>query len=279
MKLCRVRVADTCKPAIVDRDESLRDISDYIDDITAASLTPDTFLRLAALDLSALPIISGTYAPILADLSRIFCIGLNYSDHAAEANLPIPDQPILFMKACAPSGANDPVILPMGGKKTDWEVELGVVIGRGGQHIAESDALDHVAGYCIVNDISERAFQLEHGGQWIKGKSCDSFAPVGPWLVTKEDVPDPQQLSMSLAVNDTRCQAGHTGNMIFSVAQIIAHLSKYLTLRPGDLISTGTPPGVGMGMTPPRYLIAGDIVTAQIAGLGAQRQLVQSHAN
>ncbi|WP_068111299.1 fumarylacetoacetate hydrolase family protein [Tropicimonas marinistellae] len=277
MKFCRIRTADGIVPAAVDADGILRSLIGEVDDITADTIAYGGLSHLEALDLSALPALNDTdYAPILADIRRIFCIGLNYSDHAEETGNPIPDFPILFMKVCPTTGANDPVVIPKGSEKTDWEVELGAVIGRRAQHVTPEAALDHVAGYCIVNDVSERAFQIEMGGQWVKGKSCDSFAPVGPWLVTPDEVPDPQALDLFLDVNGERCQSGNTRTMIFPVAEVISHLSRFVTLEPGDLISTGTPPGVGMGMKPPRYLNPGDEMRLGISGLGEQRQSVRA---
>lgn len=274
MKLCRIRTETGLRPAAVDADGTLRDLSAHVPDIGAAQITPEGLAELAALDLAGLPAINGDYAPFLDDVRRVFCIGLNYFDHAAEVGQPVPDHPILFMKACAVTGANDPIILPKGSAKTDWEVELGVVIGSRAQHVPEADALAHVAGYCVANDVSERSFQFDYGGQWVKGKSADSFAPVGPWLVTRDDVPDVGNLAMSLDVNGERMQTGNTATMIFPVARIVSFLSGFLTLQPGDLILTGTPPGVGVGKTPQRFLQAGDVVEAQIAGLGTMRQTV-----
>lgn len=276
MKLCRIRTTSGTLPAAIDAAGTPRSLAGHLPDLTAGTLEAGLD-GLRALDLAALPALeSRDYAPILADIRRIFCIGLNYSDHAKETGAAIPDQPILFMKACPATGANDPVMLPKGSEKTDWEVELGVVIGKRTAHVSTAEALDHVAGYCLVNDISERAFQKERGGQWVKGKSCDGFGPVGPWLVTPDEIPDPQALDMFLDVNGARCQTGNTGTMIFSVAEIISHLSEFITLQPGDLISTGTPPGVGAGMKPPRFLRAGDEMHLGIAGLGEQRQRVQA---
>jgi 2-keto-4-pentenoate hydratase/2-oxohepta-3-ene-1,7-dioic acid hydratase in catechol pathway len=272
MKLCRIRTADGIKPAAVDAAGALRDLSGHIDDVTAAQIAPDALRALAAIDLDACPVIAGKPAPFLSDVRRVFCIGLNYYDHAAEMNMAIPDHPILFMKACEVTGAHDPIIIPKGATKTDWELELGVAIGSRAQHVTEEAALDHVAGYFVGNDVSERAFQLEFGGQWMKGKSADSFAPIGPYLVTKDAVPDVQNLSMSLEINGEQMQKGSTKTMIFSVAQIVAHVSQFVTLQPGDLILTGTPPGVGVGHKPPRFMKAGDILTAEIEGLGALRQ-------
>lgn len=275
MKLCRIRTDAGVVPAMIDATGTPRSLAGDIDEISAATI-PD-FARLSRLDPTALPKLAGTdYAPILADIRRIFCIGLNYSDHAAEAGLDTPEQPIVFMKVCPATGANDPVTLPKGSEKGDWEVELGVVIGKTAAHVALEDALDHVAGYCVVNDISERAFQIERGGQWVKGKSCDGFGPVGPWLVTSDEVPDPQTLDLFLDLNGERCQTGNTSKMIFSVAEIISHLSEFITLHPGDIISTGTPPGVGMGMKPQRFLRDGDVMRLGVKGLGEQQQTVKA---
>ncbi|WP_298864907.1 fumarylacetoacetate hydrolase family protein [uncultured Sulfitobacter sp.] len=277
MKLARVRTQNGVCPALIDEQGRARDISGAVQDITAMAVTPDEMARLEALDPETLPVVEGDYAPILDDVRRIFCIGLNYSDHAEEAGMPIPQEPILFMKSCPATGANDPIILPKGSEKTDWEVELGVVIGTRAHHVAAVDALSHVAGYCIVNDVSERAFQTERGGQWTKGKSCDSFAPIGPWLVSTAEVPDPQNLMMYLDVNGVRKQTGSTATMIFSVAHIVSYLSKFVTLMPGDVITTGTPPGVGMGMKPPQFLAADDVVELGVEGLGIQRQPVVAY--
>ena len=277
MKLARIKTKNGVSPALIDEQGRARDISGAVQDITAKTVTPDEMARLEALDPVTFPVVEGDYAPILDDVRRIFCSGLNYSDHAAEAGMPIPQEPILFMKSCPATGANDPIILPKGSQKTDWEVELGVVIGTRAHHVAEADALSHVAGYCIVNDVSERAFQTERGGQWTKGKSCDSFAPVGPWLVSAAEVSDPQNLTMYLDVNGARKQTGSTATMIFSVAHIISYLSEFVTLIPGDVITTGTPPGVGMGMKPPQFLAAGDVVELGVEGLGIQRQPVVAY--
>lgn len=276
MKLCRISTDAGVRPAIVDSDGSFRDLSAHIKDIDPAATSPEGLKALRAVNLANLPEISGKYAPILSDVRRIFCIGLNYSDHAKESNLPIPDHPILFMKTCPATGANDPITIPKDAHKTDWEVELGIVIGSEAQHVSEADALDYVAGYCLANDVSERSFQNEWGGQWTKGKSCDTFAPVGPWLVTKDEIPDPQTLDLQLDVNGMRCQTGNTATMIFPVVKIISFLSRFVTLRPGDIISTGTPPGVGMGMKPPKFLRPGDVVNLSIDGLGTQQQHVMA---
>ena len=274
MKLCRIRTETGIVPAAMDADGTLRDLSAHVADIDAGQIAPDALAQLAALDLSNLPAVRGDYAPFLNDFRRVFCIGLNYYDHAAEVGMPIPEHPIMFMKVCPVTGPNDPIIIPKDSVKTDWEVELGVVIGKTAQHVTEADALDHVAGYCVVNDVSERNFQINFGGQWVKGKSCDSFAPVGPWLVTRDEVPDAQNLALSLEVNGVTKQSGNTSTMIFPVDKIVSFVSRFITLQPGDLIITGTPPGVGMGRKPEEYLKPGDVVTARIAGLGEMRQTV-----
>ncbi|MEO9776524.1 fumarylacetoacetate hydrolase family protein [Roseibium sp.] len=274
MKLCRIRTENGIRPAAIDNEGLARDLSGHAADITPGSVEPGALDHLRGINIDLLPVIAGDYAPILSDVRRIFCIGLNYSDHAKESNLPIPEHPILFMKACPASGANDPITIPRGSVKTDWEVELGVIIGTKAQHVPETEALRHVAGYCVVNDVSERSFQSDWGGQWVKGKSCDSFAPVGPWLVTRDEVPDPQALDLYLDVNGMRCQTGNTSTMIFPVARIVSFLSDFLTLMPGDIIITGTPPGVGMGMKPQKFLRPGDTVSLGITGLGDQRQNV-----
>lgn len=278
MKLCRIKTEDGIKPAALDHNGALRDLSGFVADIGQTQISPAGLAALAAIDLGQLPEIEGDFAPFLRDVRRVFCIGLNYFDHAAEVNMPVPEYPILFMKACEVTGPNDPIVIPKGSVKTDWEVELGVVIGSKALHVSQADALDHVAGYFVSNDLSERSFQLELGGQWVKGKSADSFAPIGPYLVTKDMVPDAGNLAMTLDVNGERMQTGSTATMIFSVAQIVAHVSQFITLQPGDLILTGTPPGVGTGKNPPRFLKAGDVVTAEIEGLGSMRQNVVAFA-
>jgi len=276
VKLLRYHSASGIRPGLKADDGTLRDLGDYIADITGAELGRDTQAKLASLPLADLPIIRGEprLAPCVGNVGKFLCIGLNYRDHAEEAGLAIPKHPILFLKAnSAISGPNDPVVLPRGAEKADWEVELGVVIGKTAKYVGAEDALDHVAGYCVVNDVSERSFQMDLSGQWTKGKSCDSFGPIGPWLVTPDEVPDPQQLALYCDVNGKRMQQGHSGTMIFSVAEIISHLSQLMTLHPGDLIATGTPPGVGMGQKPvPVYLKAGDTLRLGIDGLGEQRQ-------
>ena len=279
MKLMRHGPKGAEKPALVDAAGGVRDLSGVLADIGPATLTPASLDRLRALDPAALPLVAqpGRIAPPWAGMGKFLCIGLNYADHAAESGAPIPKEPIVFMKpTSALVGCNDPVVLPQGSVKSDWEVELGVVIGAKARYVAEADALAHVAGYCVVNDLSEREYQLERGGTWDKGKGCDTFGPVGPWLVTADEVPDPQALAMWLEVNGRRFQNGNTGTMIFGVAQLVAYVSRFMTLYPGDLISTGTPPGVGLGCKPPLYLKAGDEMRLGIAGLGEQRQRVHA---
>ena len=262
------------KPGLLDANGDIRDLSAHITDLSGAVLG-----ALHTVPTADLPLVEGAPhlgAPV-AGVGKIIGIGLNYADHAAEAGMAAPAEPIVFLKATSSlNGPNDDVILPLGSEKTDWEVELGVVIGRRAQHVAEADALDHVAVYTVVNDISERVFQLEGTGQWTKGKSCDTFCPVGPWLVTPDEVDDPQALGMSLWLNGKQMQRGSTATMIFSVAQIIAYLSRIMTLHPGDIIATGTPPGVGMGLRPPLYLKPGDVMELEIDGLGRQRQTVRA---
>jgi 2-keto-4-pentenoate hydratase/2-oxohepta-3-ene-1,7-dioic acid hydratase in catechol pathway len=280
MKLLRYRVGDTVRPGTLAADGTVRDLSDHVEDITGATLDDAALAKLAALDVAALPVVEGDLdlAPCVGGVGKFLCIGLNYSDHAEEAGMPIPEHPILFMKATsAIVGPNDDVVLPRGSVAGDWEVELGVVIGKTAKYVSEEDALDYVAGYCVVNDVSERDFQIKLTGQWTKGKSCDTFGPIGPWLVSRDEVADPQNLSLSCDVNGQRMQSGTTGKMIFSVAEIIAHLSQLMTLHPGDVIATGTPPGVGMGIKPdPIYLKPGDVMELEIEGLGRQRQTVRA---
>lgn len=280
MKLLRYRMGDTVRPGMLAADGTVRDLSDHVEDITGATLDDAALAKLAALDVAALPVVEGDVdlAPCVGGVGKFLCIGLNYSDHAEEAGMPIPEHPILFMKATsAIVGPNDDVVLPRGSVAGDWEVELGVVIGKTVKYVSEEDALDYVAGYCVVNDVSERDFQIKLTGQWTKGKSCDTFGPIGPWLVSRDEVADPQNLSLSCDVNGQRMQSGTTGKMIFSVAEIIAHLSQLMTLHPGDVIATGTPPGVGMGIMPdPIYLKPGDVMELEIEGLGRQRQTVRA---
>lgn len=252
----------------------MRDLSRHVEDLRGEALAPESLERLARLELASLPLVpEGARLGVpVAGISKIVAVGLNYSDHAAEAGMPIPEEPVLFMKATsAISGPYDPVIIPKNSQKTDWEVELGVLIGRRAQHVSQERALDFVAGYTIVNDVSERAFQLERGGQWVKGKSADTFAPIGPWLVTRDEVPDPQDLGLWLEVNRHRYQNGNTRAMVFGVAHLVSYISRFMTLLPGDVISTGTPPGVGMGRKPPVFLKPGDAMRLGINGLGEQR--------
>ncbi len=278
MKLVRYGNEGAERPGLIDTDGALRDLSAHIEDIDGRMLDDASLDSLRAIDTSSMPRVEGTprFAPIVGNIGKYLCIGLNYSDHAAETGAAIPEHPILFFKAnSAIVGANDDVIMPRGSTHTDWEVELGVVIGTTAKYVSEQDALSHVAGYCIVNDVSERHFQTQLTGQWTKGKSCDTFGPTGPFLVTRDEVPDPQALDMSLDVNGKRMQTGNTSTMIFTVAQIISHLSQLMTLHPGDIITTGTPPGVGMGIKPdPIYLQNGDVMELRITGLGKQRQRV-----
>jgi 2,4-didehydro-3-deoxy-L-rhamnonate hydrolase len=280
MKLMRYGSKGHEKPAMLDDKGRVRDLSALLPDITAATLTPKGLAALAAVDVSKLPIVEapGRIAPPYSGAGKFIAIGLNYSDHAAESNMPVPKEPVVFTKATSCIvGCNDAVVLPQGSVKGDWEVELGVVIGTKARYVSEADALKYVAGYCTVNDVSEREYQLERGTQWDKGKGCDTFGPVGPWLATRDEVPDPQTLNMWLDVNGKRCQTGNTKTMIFGVAHLVSYLSRFMTLYPGDLITTGTPPGVGMGVKPsPVFLKAGDVMTLGIDGLGAQRQVVHA---
>ena len=280
MKLMRYGPKGAEKPALVDAQGVVRDLSGVLADITADTLTPQGLRRLRELDPAALPMVAnpGRTATPWSGMGKFICVGLNYADHAAESNLPVPAEPILFTKAIsALMGCNDAVVLPQGSVKSDWEVELGVVIGTKTRYVSEADALKHVAGYCVVNDLSEREYQIERGGTWDKGKGCDTFGPVGPWMVTADEVPDPQALSMWLDVNGQRMQTGSTKTMIFGVAHLVSYISRFMTLYPGDLISTGTPPGVGMGKKPnPVYLKAGDTMRLSIEGLGEQNQRVHA---
>lgn len=282
MKLVRYGEKGAEKPALMDASGMLRDLSAHVDDISGSVLSDASLAKLRGLDPASLPIVEGRprIGACVGNIGKFLCIGLNYSDHAEEAGMPIPAHPILFFKAnSAIVGAYDDVMMPRGSVATDWEVELGVVIGREAKYVSEADALDYVAGYCVVNDVSERDYQTKLTGQWTKGKSCDTFGPTGPYLVTRDEVPDPQNLAMSLDVNGKRMQTGNTGTMIFTVAQIIEHLSSLMTLYPGDVITTGTPPGVGMGVKPaPVYLKVGDVMELAIEGLGQQRQLVGQDA-
>jgi len=278
MKLMRYGPKGNERPALVDSQGKVRDLSRLTPDIHAAMLTPDGLKKLAEVDVESLPVVAnpGRIAPPYSGMGKFICVGLNYADHAAESGMPVPAEPVLFTKTTsALVGCNDAVVLPQGSVKGDWEVELGVVIGATARYVSEADALKHVAGYCVVNDISEREYQLERGGTWDKGKGCDTFGPVGPWLVTADEVSDPQNLDMWLEVNGKRFQNGSTRTMVFGVAQLVSYISRFMTLYPGDLISTGTPPGVGMGCKPsPVFLKPGDTMRLSIAGLGEQTQKV-----
>ncbi len=279
MKLVRYGKAGQEKPGLIDEDGNIRDLSRKIDDVSGEFLSDKSLRMLRGLDVKRLKKVEGRQrlGPCVGSIGKVMCIGLNYSDHAAETGAKPPEHPILFMKAnSAIIGPNDAVSMPRDSKSTDWEVELGVVIGRKAKYIAEKDALKYVAGYCVANDVSEREYQAKRSGQWTKGKSCDTFGPLGPWLVTRDDVKDPQNLDMSLDVNGKRRQTGNTSTMIFTVAQIIEHLTSMMTLYPGDVIMTGTPPGVGLGMKPkPKFLKEGDVMEVWIDGLGTQKQKVK----
>jgi len=279
MKLVRYGEAGSERPGLIDADGAVRDLSTHVDDIAGAALSPASLAGLAKIDPRSLPLVPGSprVGPCVAGVGKFICIGLNYSDHAAETGAKVPPEPIIFMKATsAIVGPDDDVVIPRGSEKTDWEVELGFVIGKTAKYVSEADALDHVAGYCVVNDVSERAFQTERSGQWTKGKSCDTFGPIGPWLVTRDEVADPQDLKMWLTVNGEKVQDGSTRTMVYGVAFLVSYLSQFMSLHPGDIVTTGTPPGVGMGMKPPRYLKAGDVVELGIEGLGRQRQTVRA---
>ncbi|MEF3132421.1 fumarylacetoacetate hydrolase family protein [Rhizobium sp. 268] len=274
MKLMRVGQAGNEKPALLDADGKIRDLSGHVADIAGEAITPAGLAKMAAIDPKSLPeLMPGRIGACVAGTGKFICIGLNYSDHAAETGATVPPEPIIFMKATsAIVGPNDDVIIPRGSEKTDWEVELGVVIGKTAKYVTEAEALDYVAGYCVSNDVSERAFQTERSGQWTKGKSCDTFGPIGPWLVTKDEIPEPQNLGMWLTVNGQKMQNGSSKTMVYGVAFLVSYLSQFMSLHPGDVISTGTPPGVGMGLKPPRFLKAGDVVELGIEGLGTQKQ-------
>ncbi|MBB2817640.1 UNVERIFIED_ORG: 2-keto-4-pentenoate hydratase/2-oxohepta-3-ene-1,7-dioic acid hydratase in catechol pathway [Rhizobium esperanzae] len=274
MKLMRVGEAGREKPALLDADGKIRDLSGHVADIGGEAISPAGLAKIAAIDPKSLPELpAGRIGACVAGTGKFICIGLNFSDHAAETGATVPPEPVIFMKATsAISGPNDTVFIPRGSEKTDWEVELGVVIGKTAKYVSEADALDYVAGYCVSHDVSERAFQTERAGQWTKGKSCDTFGPIGPWLVTKDEIADPQNLGMWLKVNGQTMQNGSSKTMVYGVAHIVSYLSQFMSLHPGDVISTGTPPGVGMGMKPPRYLRDGDVVELGIEGLGSQKQ-------
>lgn len=278
MKLLRYGLKGEEKPGLLGPDGEIRDLSGHVKDIDGAALDAAVLARLSTIDVGALPVAPNPprLGPCVAGVGKIICIGLNYSDHAAESGMDVPSEPVIFFKATsAIVGPNDDVLIPKGSEKTDWEVELGVVIGKHASYVDEKDALDYVAGYCVINDLSERAFQLERAGQWVKGKSCDTFAPLGPWLVTKDEVDDPHQLKMTLDVNGRRYQDGSSSTMVFKIPHLVSYLSQFMSLQPGDIISTGTPPGVGLGQKPPVYLKDGDVMELSIEALGAQRQQVR----
>jgi 2-keto-4-pentenoate hydratase/2-oxohepta-3-ene-1,7-dioic acid hydratase in catechol pathway len=279
MKLLRVGDVGEERPAIIDAEGALRDLSGIVGDIAGATLLPESIERLREINLKDLPLVAGSprIGACVGGVGKFICIGLNYSDHAAESGMAVPAEPVVFMKATsAICGPYDDVMIPRDSEKTDWEVELGVVIGKEARYVTEQAALSHVAGYCVVNDVSERAFQLEGTGQWVKGKSADTFGPIGPWLVTMEDVPDPQALNLWLEVDGRRYQNGSTATMVFGVAHLISYLSRFMSLQPGDIISTGTPPGVGLGQKPPVYLRPGNVMRLGVEGLGEQSQTVVS---
>ncbi|MCM2475106.1 fumarylacetoacetate hydrolase family protein [Rhizobium sp. CG5] len=280
MKLMRVGPVGQEKPALLDADGTIRDLSAHVADIGGAAISPEGLKALAAIDPSTLPeLTADRIGACVAGTGKFICIGLNFSDHAAETGATVPPEPVIFMKATsAIVGPNDDVLIPRGSEKTDWEVELGVVIGKTAKYVSEADALDYVAGYCVSHDVSERAFQTERAGQWTKGKSCDTFGPIGPWLVTKDEIADPQNLGMWLKVNGETMQNGSSRTMVYGVAHVVSYLSQFMSLHPGDVISTGTPPGVGMGMKPQRFLKAGDVVELGIEGLGTQKQTFRADA-
>ncbi|WP_029059291.1 fumarylacetoacetate hydrolase family protein [Stappia stellulata] len=281
MKLVRFGEPGAEKPGLIDAGGKIRDLSGRIADVAGENLHPDVLRTLSRTDPETLPLVAGNprIGPCVSGTGKFICIGLNYADHAAESGMAVPSEPVIFMKATsAIVGPNDDVLIPRGSEKTDWEVELGVVIGKPAKYVPEAEAMDHVAGYCVAHDVSERAFQAERQGQWTKGKSCDTFGPVGPWLVTPDEIADPQNLGMWLKVNGETMQDGSTKTMVYGIAHLVSYLSQFMSLLPGDIISTGTPPGVGMGMKPPRYLKNGDVVELGIEGLGSQTQTVRADA-
>ena len=277
MKLLRYGARGAEKPAMMDANGTIRDLSGHIDDLVGNTLSDNTLAKLRNIDPTNLPVVGAStrIGACVGNVGKFICVGLNYANHAAESGMDLPQEPVIFFKATSSiMGPNDDVEIPRNSVKTDWEVELGVIIGKETKYVTKADALDHVAGYCVINDLSERDFQLHRSGQWVKGKSADTFGPIGPWLVTRDEVPDPQNLTMYLEVNGHRYQDGSTKTMHFDVATIVAHLSQFMSLQPGDVISTGTPPGVGMGQKPETYLKPGDSIVLEIEGLGSQRQLV-----
>nr|WP_067290007.1 fumarylacetoacetate hydrolase family protein [Marinobacterium profundum] len=283
MKLLRYGLAGQEKPGVLDENGQVRDLSAIVPDIAGAALGRDSIARLQGLDISTLPIVAGTpqqdlrLGACVGAVGKFICIGLNYADHAEESGMPVPPEPVMFSKwTSAIVGPNDDIQIPRGSQKTDWEVELGVVIGTGGSYIDEADAMKHVAGFCVINDISEREYQLERSGTWDKGKGCDTFGPTGPWLVTPDEVGNPDELGLWLEVDGNRYQNGTTATMVYKVPFLIAYCSQFMSLQPGDIISTGTPPGVGLGMNPPKYLKGGEVMRLGIDRLGEQRQLVRA---
>lgn len=280
MKLVRYGKPGKEKPGLVDAEGRIRDLSAHVTDFDGDGLSPKSLAKISRLKAERLPLVRGRprLGPCVGKIGNFIAVGLNYADHAKESNLPVPAEPILFNKA--PScvvGPNDEVMLPKGSEKTDWEVEIAIVIGSRASYVSEKDALNHVAGYCVCNDVSERAYQIERSGQWMKGKGCPTFGPLGPWMVTKDEIKDVQKLAMWLDVNGERKQTGSTSTMIFPIRMLVSYISQFLILEPGDVITTGTPPGVGMGMKPPQYLKAGDIMRLGIEGLGEQKQVVAAH--
>lgn len=282
MKLVRYGLAGRELPGVIDADGNIRDLSKHVGDISRVTLSPESLSRLADLDIDSLPVVEGEqrFGPCVGGVSKVVAVGLNYADHAKESGLAIPENPIIFSKATTSIiGPDDNVMMPKGSVKVDWEIELGIVIGTRAQYVSQEDALDYVAGYCIVNDVSERELQIElSGGQWDKGKGCDTFCPMGPWMVTKDEISDPQDLNMSLTVNGDSRQKGNTNTMIFGVKQLISDISSWMTLEPGDVIITGTPPGVAMGMKPQAWLKPGDEIHLSIQGLGEQSQKVVAYS-
>ena len=277
MKTLRYRMGDLVKPGILDSDMNIRDVSDLVTDWDNENITIEKLNEVKNVDFTSLPLVNkiDSFAPCVCKKSvgKIICIGLNYSDHAEETGMKVPPEPIIFFKATsAIIGPNDDVIIPKNSQKSDWEVELGIVIGKEAKYISESESQDHIAGYCVVNDLSERAFQIERSGQWVKGKSCDTFGPIGPYLVTKDEIPDPQNLKLWLELNGKRVQDGSTATMVYGVNFLVSYLSQFMSLHPGDIISTGTPPGVGMGMNPQVFLKPGDVMELGVEGLGTQKQ-------
>jgi len=281
MKLVRYGEAGAERPGMIDAEGRVRDLSGHVADIGGAAIDPASLASLAKIDAASLPLVNGNprIGPCVTGTGKFICIGLNYADHAAESGMAVPPEPVIFMKATsAIVGPDDDVLIPRTSQKTDWEVELGIVIGKKTKYVSEAEALDYVAGYCTVHDVSERSFQQERSGQWTKGKSCDTFGPIGPWLVTKDEVPDPQNLKLWLTVNGKTMQDGSTRTMVYGAAFLVSYLSQFMSLLPGDIISTGTPPGVGMGMKPQVWLKAGDVVELGVEGLGKQRQNIRADA-